>query len=148
VTPLNYETVIVKYQPSEQSWKEVWWHNHQHLVGHSIWVQFLPYPAKRYKGRTLKEWADDLEEVDLDVIDRARRSVQAFGDDGLPYLIVHAAQHPPGSEQRRLIAAFIRVPAAEPWRKTANLFLHELLKDPAEATHDGALDALNEAGLQ
>jgi hypothetical protein len=152
-------TVIVKYQPSEHSWKEVWWYHHNHLYNWT-WdfsirrgpvprgLGWLPYPAKRYKGRTLKDWADDLEEVDLDVIDRSRRSVQGFGDDGLPYLIVHAAKHPPGSEQRRLIAAFIRVPAAEAWRQTAIVFLHELLKDPAQATRDAARNALKQAGLQ
>jgi RNA polymerase sigma factor (sigma-70 family) len=149
VMPLD-ETVIVKYQPSEHSWKEVWWHHYTHRFQFhrpQFWG-WLPYPGKRHKGRTVKEWADDLEDVDPDVIDRARRSVQAFGDDGLPYLIVQAQKYPPGTEQRRLIAAFIRVPAAEPWRQAAIDFLHELLKDPAQATRDGARNALKQAGLR
>jgi hypothetical protein len=157
------KTVIVKYQPSKHSWKEVWYHDHVVRLNR-VWegkgilergrlglgggLGWLPYPAKRHKGRTLKEWADDLEEPDLDVIDRARRSVQAFGEDGLPYLIVQAQKHPPGSEQRRLIAAFIRVPAAEAWRQPGIDFLHELLKDPAQATRDAARNALKQAGLQ
>jgi hypothetical protein len=149
------ETVVVKYQPSEDSWKEVWWHHYTHrfypVPGRNMLrgVGGVPYPAKRYKGRTLKEWADDLEDVDLDVIDRSRRSVQAFGDDGMPYLIVQAGKHPPGSEQRGLIAAFIRVPAGGLWREIAIDFLQiEMLKDPAQATRDAARNALKQAGLQ
>jgi hypothetical protein len=153
------ETVIVKYQPSERSWKKVW-------LNTNFWIDrhrdgpappnwgWLPNPAKLHEGRTLKQWADDLEDVDPEVIDRSRWAVKAFGDDGVPWLLVQANKHAPGTEQRRLIAAFIHVPAAGPsyvpgagrWRQPAIGFLHELLNDPAQPTRDAARNALKQAG--
>jgi hypothetical protein len=59
---------------------------------------------------------------------------------------VQAQKYPPGSEQRRLIAAFIHVPVAEPWRQDTIDFLHGLLNNPA--TRDAARDALTQAGLK
>jgi hypothetical protein len=99
--------MIVKYQPLDHSWQEVW----VHLFGSYGLGPWMTDPAKLYKGRTLFDWAQDLEELDPDVIDRAGRCVQAFGEEGVPYLILQAQKHPPGSEQRRRIEAFIRVPA-------------------------------------
>jgi hypothetical protein len=74
--------------------------------------------------------------------------VQAFGHDGVQYLILQARKHPPGTEQRRLILAFIRVPAAGVWRQPAIDGLHELLNDPAQPTRDAARSALKQAGLE
>jgi hypothetical protein len=141
--------VTGKYEPSDHSWKQIWFFSPRSLDSHPGGGR-LPYPAKRHEGRTVKEWADGLEEVHPDVIDRSGRGVQAFGDDGVPYLIVQARKHPPGADQRRLIAAFIHVPApaAGEWRQAAIDFLHELLSDPAQPTRDGARNALKQAGLQ
>jgi hypothetical protein len=171
-------TMIAKYQPSEHSWKQVWFYNHADAYRRGprgtpkfgwVWkgqaysyeqinpeppdppdYGWLPYPAKKHEGRTVKEWADGLEEVDPDVIDRSGRGVQAFGDDGVPYLIVQAQKHPPGAELRGLIASFLRVPAAGQWRQPAIDMLHELLNDTAQPqpTRDRARNALKQAGLK
>jgi RNA polymerase sigma factor (sigma-70 family) len=146
-------TVIAKYQPSEHSWKRVWFWRHRPPHFNPFrpippGYGWLPYPAKRHEGRTVKEWADGLEELDPAIIDRSGRGVQAFGDDGVPYLIVQARKHPPGAEHRRLIAPFIHVPAGGEWRQAAIDFLHELLNDPAQPTRDAARKALKRAGLE
>jgi hypothetical protein len=59
---------------------------------------------------------------------------------------VQARKYPPETEQRRLIAAFIHVPAAEPWRQTAIDFLHGLLNDRAQPTRDAVATPSNGQG--
>jgi hypothetical protein len=107
----------------------------------------LPSPGKTYQGRALKEWAAGLEDLDPDVAFRATGAVEAFGEDGWPWLMKTAKKHKVGSEHRQIVADGIRIPKAGAWRDPIIAFLRELTSDPNGITSNQARATLDRAGL-